>query len=124
MRTRESQAGSTLSEPHRDSSSRPREKTTEALIEYARVGVGRPPGALTPDEARDIVTLLTRSEALGDRAAELVGRCDLALFAAGMHLCDAKELIDSARELFEALGQVSTAEAKSDLSAPPDRANA
>ena len=81
-----------------------------------------PPGALTPDEARDVVAGLTRSQALGDRAALLLGRCDLALFAAGPDLCDAKELIDSARELFEALGQISTAE--SDLSAPPDRATA
>jgi hypothetical protein len=50
----------------------------------------------------------------------LLGRCDLALFAASTDLCDARELIESARELFAALGQVSTAEP--DLSAPPDRA--
>jgi hypothetical protein len=93
---------------------------TEALIEYARIGVGRPPGALTPDEARDVLAGLTRSQALGDRAALLLDRCDLALFAAGTDLCDAKVLIESARELFEALGQDSKAE--SDLSAPPDRA--
>jgi hypothetical protein len=61
---------------------------------------------------------------MGDRAELLLSRCDLALFAAGMHLCDAKELIDSARELFTALGQVATAEAEADLSAPPDHANA
>jgi hypothetical protein len=100
----------------------PARRITEALIEYARVGVGRPPGALTPDEARDVVAGLTRSEALGDRAAELVDRCDLALFADGTDVRDARELIEPARELFEALGHVSTAEA--DLSAPPDRANA
>jgi BatD DUF11 like domain len=95
---------------------------TEALIEYARVGVRRPAGALTPDEARDVVAGLTRSQAMGDRAAVVLGRCDLALFAADTDLCDAKELIESARELFEALGQVSTAEL--DFSAQPDRATA
>jgi hypothetical protein len=97
-------------------------RITEALIEYARVGLGRPPGALTPDEARDVIAGLTRSQTLGDRAALLLGRCDLALFAVGTDLCDARELINSARELFEALGQISTSE--SDLTGPPDRATA
>jgi hypothetical protein len=75
------------------------------LIEYARVGVGRPPGALTPDEAREVVSGLTRSSALGDRAAELLARCDLALFADRPQLCDTKELLEIARGLFDALGQ-------------------
>jgi hypothetical protein len=81
------------------------QRITDALIEYARVGVGRPPGALTPDEAREVVSGLTRSSALGDRAAELLARCDLALFADRPQLCDTKELLEIARGLFDALGQ-------------------
>jgi hypothetical protein len=97
-------------------------RITEALIEYARIGVGRPRGALTPDEVRNVVAGLTRSPELGDRAALLLSRCDLAMFASGPDRSNAEELIGSARELFAALGQIPTAE--SDLSEPPDRATA
>ena len=53
----------------------------DALIAYARLGAGRPPGALTPDEARGAVARASGSESLGERAARLTARCDRILFA-------------------------------------------
>ena len=53
----------------------------DALAEYARLGAGRPPGAMTPDEARAAVARASGSTALGERAAVLAARCDRVLFA-------------------------------------------
>lgn len=57
------------------------QRVMDALIEYARLGADRPPGALTPDEAREAVALASGSETLGERAAHLTARCDRILFA-------------------------------------------
>lgn len=53
----------------------------DALAEYGRLAAGRPPGALTPDEARAAVESASGSRTLGDRAAGLTARCDRILFA-------------------------------------------
>jgi hypothetical protein len=83
--------------------------TLNAIAEYARIGAGRPPGALTPAEAAQAVAHVSGSDELGRRAAVLVGRCDYALFAArgagGGRPGAAGRLKDDARELFEALGR-------------------
>jgi hypothetical protein len=84
-------------------------KITDGLIAYARAGMGRPPGAITPDEARQAVVCSSDSPELGDQAAELLERCDQALFAARPHGCDTFALLETARGLFAALGQVSIA---------------
>ncbi|WP_165250550.1 BatD family protein [Paludisphaera soli] len=57
-------------------------RTIEALVEYARRGAGRPPGALTPGEVERAVSAASGSGGLGRRAAEVAARCDEILFAA------------------------------------------
>src|SRR5208337_219645 len=77
------------------------------LVAYARLGIGRPPGALTPSEARSVVHELTRSDDLGSQAAALVARCDGWLFSQRPRDHDAEQLVANARELFRALGRAS-----------------
>jgi len=80
----------------------------DALVEYARLGAGRPPGALTPEEARATIATASGSDELGDRAAETAARCDEILFAArhaGGASGEGGRLAIDARELFEALGR-------------------
>ncbi|WP_197491190.1 BatD family protein [Planctomyces sp. SH-PL62] len=80
----------------------------EALVEYARKAVGRPPGALTPGEAEAAVARASGSNELGRRAASLAARCDQILFAArgsGGGSVEGDRLKEDARELFEALGR-------------------
>ncbi|MDG3005085.1 hypothetical protein [Paludisphaera mucosa] len=86
----------------------PAQAAIDALIEYARLGVGRPPGALTPEEAGAAVAGASGSDELGRRAAGLAARCDRVLFAArgpdgGRDESD--RLRRDAQELFEALGR-------------------
>jgi hypothetical protein len=83
----------------------------EDLIAYGRIGTGRPPGALTPADARHIILELTRSLDLADQGARLVARCDRALFSERSTASDAERLGDDARALFTSLGQVSMAQA-------------
>jgi hypothetical protein len=90
------------------------------MIAYARAGVGRPPGAITPDEARQAVYRSSDSHALGDQAAALMELCDKALFAAGPQECDGFELHGLARGLFLALAQVSK---EASINEPPARAS-
>jgi hypothetical protein len=80
-------------------------KVGSALIRYLQVADGRPPGALTPDEAREGVARCTGSEELGARAARIVGRCDGLLYrdAPGPPE-DPEGFRRDARGLFEALG--------------------
>ncbi|WP_165070185.1 BatD family protein [Paludisphaera rhizosphaerae] len=85
-------------------------ETLDAIAEYARIGVGRPPGALTPREAAEAVARVSRSDEMARRAAVMAARCDHALFAApgtagGEKPEEAGRLQDDARELFEALGR-------------------
>ncbi len=77
----------------------------DALVEYGRLSVDRPPGALTPDEARGAVSRGTGSERLGQCAARITARCDRMLFAEDGEPDDAASLRRDAQELFSALGR-------------------
>jgi hypothetical protein len=79
---------------------------SEDLTRYLQVGSGRPPGALTPIEARQGVMDLTGSDALGGHAEQLAAHCDRALFGERNGEPSALELLESARQLFHALGLV------------------
>jgi hypothetical protein len=78
---------------------------TEALIRYLQLGDGRPPGALTPDEAGEGVGRCTGSEELGSIAAGIAARCDGVLYRdAPAPPEDFGRLRDDARDLFDRLG--------------------
>jgi len=81
-------------------------RVSEELIHYLLLGMGRPAGALTPDEALQGVAMVTDSEDLGRQAARLTARCDLTLYRGGEAEPSARELLKSARALFEALARV------------------
>ncbi len=101
-------------------------KIVAGLIAYARLGIGRPPGALTPSEARSVVHELTRSDDLGSQAAALVGRCDRCLFSERQTGHDVEQLVANARELFRALGRASVSRApalETPISESPARAS-
>jgi hypothetical protein len=89
-------------EPAHDAALRVR----EALIRYLELGIGRPAGALTPDEARRGVTGMTDSEELGRHAADLAARCDRALYRGADGEPSARGLLKSAGVLFQSLGRV------------------
>jgi hypothetical protein len=77
------------------------------LIRYLEIGLGRPPGALTPEEARLGVASCSGSDELGHRAAQLAARCDGMLYrdAPAPPEDDPGRLRDDARGLFAALGR-------------------
>jgi hypothetical protein len=83
---------------------------TAGLVRYLELGLGRPPGALTPDEANQGVALCTGSDALGAQAGRLATRCDLMLYREGPPRpeMDLDRLREDARGLFSALGRVKT----------------
>ncbi len=76
-----------------------------ALIRYLQLGMGRPPGALTPDEAREGIAHCTGSEEIGVQSARIVARCDGLLYrdAPGAPE-DPERFREDARELFDRLG--------------------
>ena len=87
-------------------------RANDALVEYARLSVGRLPGALTPDEARESITRASGSDELGRNAARLAARCDRILFAGNVGETpgeggEAASLSRDARDLFRALGRSS-----------------
>ena len=99
-------------------------KIIHGLIAYARLGIGRPPGALTPSEARSVVHELTRSDDLGSQAAALVARCDGCLFSQRQTGHDAEQLVATARQLFRALGRASVSRTpETPISESPARAS-
>ncbi len=99
-------------------------KIIHGLIAYARLGIGRPPGALTPSEARSVVHELTRSDDLGTQAAALVARCDGCLFSQRQTGHDAEQLVATARQLFRALGRASVSRTpETPISESPARAS-
>lgn len=78
-----------------------------ALVRYLELGIGRPPGALTPDEAGAGVGDCTGSDELGERAARITARCDGVLYRdepAPTFDDHPEALRRDARELFERLG--------------------
>ena len=80
-------------------------RVTAALIRYLRLGIGRPPGALTPDEAREGVARCSESEELGAQAARIAARCDGLLYRdAPAPPEDPDRLREDARDLFARLG--------------------
>jgi hypothetical protein len=76
------------------------------LTTYLGIGIARPPGALTPDEAKDGVVRLTGCEDLGSTASELTTECDRVLYGEANGQTDDRDLLDKARGLFTALGRV------------------
>jgi hypothetical protein len=82
----------------------------EALIGYLQIGIGRPAGALTPEETWQGVSECTGSEELGRRAAGIAARCDGVLYRDAPPPADDDpgRLRDDARGLFAALGRVRT----------------
>ena len=80
----------------------------DELIHYLELGAERPPGALTPEEARHGVASVTRSEDLGGQAGRLTAHCDVVLYGETPGEPSAREILESARALFEALGKVKT----------------
>lgn len=85
-------------------------RANDALVEFARLSVGRPPGALTPDEARAAIARASGSDELGRNAARLAARCDRILFAENVGETpgeggEAASLSRDARDLFTALGR-------------------
>jgi hypothetical protein len=97
-----------------------------ALVHYLELGTGRPSGALTPDEAREAVSRCAGSDELGALAARLAARCDGVLYRGAPAPLDGdrRQLMDEARGLFSALGQVESTTSRRGASAPPWRANA
>jgi hypothetical protein len=85
-------------------------RTGEQLVRYLELGVGRPPGALTPVEVSQGVALCTGCDALAVRAARLAAQCDRTLYRAppAPSEDDPDRLLEEARELFMALGRVKT----------------
>jgi hypothetical protein len=83
-------------------------RVSDGLIHYLQLGADRPPGALTPQEARQGVASVTRSEDLGGQAGRLTAHCDLILYGGGPGERSAREILEGARALFEALGKVKT----------------
>ena len=82
-------------------------RIAERLSVYMKLGLGRPMGALTPDEAHEGVVRLTGSVELGEEAGRLTMRCDRILYGETTREADdVRELLDDARRLFEALGRV------------------
>jgi hypothetical protein len=79
---------------------------SEALIRYLQLADGRPPGALTPDEAGAGVAHCTGSEELGAQSARMVERCDGLLYreAPGPPE-DPERFREDAREFFAQLGR-------------------
>jgi hypothetical protein len=77
-----------------------------AFVRYLQLGIGRPPGALTPDEAREGVARCTGSEDFGAQAARIVERCDGLLYrdAPGPPE-DPDRFREDARNLFVSLGR-------------------
>lgn len=77
----------------------------DGLIGYLRRGIGRPPGALTPDEASAGIARCKGSEELGAEAARITARCDALLYRdAPTPPEDPGRLRDDARAFFDRLG--------------------
>jgi BatD DUF11 like domain len=102
--------GSTVTAPSTDDPDHPdrwaARRLSDVLIRYLELGAERPPGALTPDEASLGVTQVSRSADLGAEAGRLMASSDRVLYGDLTGDSGAREFIEQARALFEALGQV------------------
>jgi hypothetical protein len=83
------------------------QEISSGLSRYLEIGLGRPPGALTPDEARESVVACTGSDDLGLRAGQIAARCDGMLYrdAPPRPDDDPGRLRDDARGLFRELAR-------------------
>jgi hypothetical protein len=81
-------------------------RVCDEMIRYLEIGIVRPPGALTPDEAREGVIRLTGREELGRAAGELTTRCDQLLYGEFDAGPFDRKVLEQARGLFTALGRV------------------
>ena len=83
------------------------EQITGGLIRYLELAIDRPPGAITPAEARQAITCCTNSETLGNQAEQLVTMCDAFRFRLESKLLesDVQSMIGIARTLFRKLSQ-------------------
>ncbi len=79
---------------------------SDELIRYLAIGIGRPKGALTPDEARGGVAQLTGSDQLAADAGRLAARCDEVLYREIPGEPSPHDVWGEARGFFYALGQV------------------
>jgi hypothetical protein len=79
-------------------------RVRDLLIRYLELGIERPPGALTPDEASAGVALVTRSADLGAKAGQLMACSDRVLYGESSAEIGEPEFLEEARALFEALG--------------------
>lgn len=82
------------------------EAVVASLATYLNLVGGRPPGALTPEEARRSVIDLTGSSELGQRAARLVADCDRTLYAGGREAGSEGSVRESAIRLLAELADV------------------
>jgi hypothetical protein len=78
---------------------------TDTLAGYLERAIGRPPGALTPDEARSAVAEACGDADLATQAARLIARCDRAWYAAADRDPSATDLVKEARQVLEAIGR-------------------
>jgi hypothetical protein len=78
------------------------------LVRYLELGAERPPGALTPEEAREGVRQVSQSDGLGAKAGRLTAQCDQVLYGDAQRESHRREILGEARALFEALGKVKT----------------
>jgi hypothetical protein len=76
---------------------------THGLAQYLERASGRPPGALTPFEARTSVEVATHDNTLAERAAQLVSACDRARYSASEE--DTARLVAEARTLFREIAR-------------------
>ncbi len=87
-------------------------RASEELMRYLEIGLGRPTGALTPEEAWHGVRDLTGCLDLASQAGRLAARCDQVLYGDLSGHGRRRQLRQSARMLFEALGRVRTGRAR------------
>ena len=83
-------------------------RVSDMLIHYLELGAGRPPGALTPEEATAGVARMSRRAELGTKAGRLMEFSDRVLYGEAPVESAASALRDQARGLFDALGKVKT----------------
>jgi hypothetical protein len=76
------------------------------LVRYLELAAGRPPGALTPEEARHGVSQVSQSDDLGAKAGRLTACCDQVLYGEVQRESLTPAILKEARALFEALGKV------------------
>ncbi|HEX8203775.1 MAG TPA: hypothetical protein VF590_25080 [Isosphaeraceae bacterium] len=76
-------------------------RITDGLADYLHRAIGRPPGVLTPEEARRAIAWLAGDPDLADRAGRLIAECDRVRYAG--RGASAEELVRRAQELIRAL---------------------